>query len=278
VDSLASPEFRSHYVVLIARKGNDYLMLDPWPYQTDINKETYLMPRYSQGNTLQRSIMQILLYENTRADGRIQMPGVESPADTTSSAPRPSEEPIPTPVSTGPRARVRDDVTFGLNVRTSEDTSSKANIVETVQPGTLLSIVEPGGWTEIGMINHWIRVKTPSGRDGLVAAWYLETVPGEVYPTLDEAPASSTSTAPGPEAPPKKSKLVVKVQKSGLAVYESASGKGKVISREKSGAKLIVVEEAGKATTKIGTAGKWLNVKASNGKRGFLDGGSVKLV
>jgi hypothetical protein len=61
-------------------------------------------------------------------------------------------------------------------------------------------------------------------------------------------------------------------------VYPTASAKGKAVAMEKTGAKLVVVEEAGKATAKIGTAGKWLNVKASNNKRGFVDAGSVKLV
>ena len=175
-------------------------------------------------------------------------------------------------------------MTFGLNIRTSEDTSSKANIVEAVQPGTLLTIIEPGGWREIGAINQWVRVRTPKGKEGLAAAWYLEKVPGETYPTTTESttgpagevspPSSETTPAPAPRT----SKLVVKVRRNGLPVYESASARGKVLSTEKTGAKLVVIEEAGKAAAKIGTAGKWLNVKATNGRRGFVDAGSVKLV
>jgi hypothetical protein len=281
VDSTAAPGFLSHYVLLIGRKGNDYLMLDPWPYQPDVNKETYLMPRYSQGNPLQRSIMQIVLYENVAADGVILMPGA---APSTTTTPQPPGQPTPAPVLTGPKARVKADVTFGLNIRTSEDTSSKANIVEAVQPGTLLTIIEPGGWREIGAINQWVRVRTPKGRDGLAAAWYLEKVPGETYPTTTESttgpageaspPSSETTPAPAPRA----SKLVVKVRRNGLPVYESASARGKVLSTEKTNAKLVVIEEAGKAAAKIGATGKWLNVKATNGRRGFVDAGSVKLV
>jgi uncharacterized protein YvpB len=282
VDSTAAPGFLSHYVMLIGRKGNDYLMLDPWPYQPDVNKETYLMPRYSQGNPLQRSIMQIVLFENVAADGAILMPGASTTSTTTPSTP--SNQPTPAPVTTGPKARVKDDVTFGLNIRTSEDTSSKANVVEAVQPGTLLTIIEPGGWREIGAINQWVRVRTPKGKEGLAAAWYLERVPGETYPTTTETTtepaeeATTPATDTTPATPPRKSKLVVQVKKSGLPVYPTASAKGKAVATEKTGAKLVVVEEAGKATAKIGTAGKWLNVKASNNRRGFVDAGSVKLV
>src|SRR5687768_17534858 len=224
--------------------------------------------------------MQIVLYENVAADGVIQRPGTS----TTTTTPTSSTQPTPAPVSTGPKARVKEDVTWGLNIRTSEDTSSKANIVEVVQPGALLTIIEPGGWTKIGAINQWVRVRTPKGKEGLAAAWYLERVPGETYPTITssttETPEGATShaTEPAPASPPQKSKLVVQVKKSGLPVYATASTKGKAVSTEKTGAKLVVVEDASKATSKIGAAGKWLNVKATNGKRGFVDAGSVKVV
>jgi hypothetical protein len=289
VDSTPASGILTHYVVLYARKGNDYLMLDPWPYQPDVKKETYLMPRYSQGNPLQRSIMQIVLYENVAADGTISMPG-SSPATTPT-------QPAPVSTRASAQARVKDDVTWGLNIRTSEDTSSKANIVEVVPAGTLLSIIEPGGASQIGAVNQWLRVRTPSGKEGLAAAWYLEKVPGvapapemesntEPVPgevevpaseaTAGEAPAPSSESTPTPT--PQSSKLVVKVKKNGLRVYESASAKGKVVSTEKTGAKLVVVEAADKAVAKIGTAGKWLNVKATNNKRGFVDAGSVKVI
>ena len=278
VDSQPSPEFRSHYIVLIGHKGNDYLMLDPWPYQTDVNKETFLMPRYSQGNPLQRAIMQIVLYENVAADGVIQLPGVAVATPTTpSTTTQPTSQPTSTPAVTGPHARVRDDVTFGLNIRTSEDTSSKANVVEVVPAGTVLTITEPNGWLQIGAINQWIRVRTPSSKEGLAAAWYLEKVPGETYPEIPDSTDATSQPDNGKAPATQTSRLVVKVQKNGLPVYESNYGKGKVLSTEKTGAKLVVLEDPSQAATKIGSAG-WLNVKASTGKRGFVDASSVKLV
>jgi len=275
VDSTPAPGILTHYVVLYARKGDDYLMLDPWPYQPDVKKETYLMPRYSQGNPLQRSILQIVLYENISADGSISTPG----SSTTTPSPQTPTQPAPVS-TTGPQARVKADVNLGLNIRSSEDTSSKANIVDGVRAGDLLTIIEPGGVSKIGAINQWVRVRTPKGTEGLAAAWYLEKVPGATPTSETESTTSPVSEAPASESPgstPQKSKLVVKVKKNGLRVYEYASAKGKVISTEKTGVKLVVVEEAGKAVAKIGTAGKWLNVKASNNKRGFVDAGSVKL-
>jgi hypothetical protein len=288
VDSTAAPGILTHYVVLYARKGNDYLMLDPWPYQPDVKKETYLLPRYSQGNPLQRSILQIVLFENVAADGVILMPGQTTTSSSGSSGTQPTQ-PTTSPVSTstGPQARVKDDVTWGLNIRTSEDTSSKANIVTVVPAGSVLSIIEPGGASKVGGVNQWVRVRAPNGKEGLAAAWYLEKVPGattvpETESTTSpasESPASeSTTSTEAAESTPQKSKLVVRVKKNGLQVYAASAGKGKVLSTEKTGAKLVVVEDASKAVAKIGTAGKWLNVKATNNKRGFVDAGSVKVI
>ena len=103
-------------------------------------------------------------------------------------------------------------------------------------------------------------------------------MPGEVEaPATD--PPGSTAILKSTNAHSSNLKIGGQGQEERIArVYETASAKGKVVSTEKTGAKLVVVEEAGKAVAKIGTAGKWLNVKATNGKRGFVDAGSVKVV
>lgn len=247
------------------------------------------MPRYSQGHPLQRSILQIVLFENVAADGVILMPGQTTTPSSGSSETQPTQPTTP-PVSTstGPQARVKDDVTWGLNIRSSEDTSSRENIVTVVPAGAVLAIIEPGGISKIGAINQWLRVRAPNGKEGVVAAWYLEKVPGAATDSETESSSGSESEVPvsestsepstTTEATPKTSRLVVKVKKNGVRVYEATAGKGKVLSTEKTGAKLVVVEDAAKAVAKIGTAGKWLNVKATNNKRGFVDAASVKVI
>ena len=245
------------------------------------------MPRYSQGKPLQRSILQIVLFENVSADGVILMPGQTTTPSSGSSGTQPT--PVPDSTSTGPQARVKEDVTWGLNIRSSEDTSTRANIVTVVPAGAVLAIIEPGGLSKVGAINQWLRVRAPNGKEGVAAAWYLEKVPGTAtVPETEPSPSpeievpvgeSTPSTeSPTTESTPKTSRLVVRVKKNGLRVYEASAGKGKVLSTEKTGARLVVVEDASKAISKIGAAGKWLNVKATNNKRGFVDAGSVKVI
>jgi hypothetical protein len=275
VDSTPAKGLLTHWVMLYAKEGDDYLMLDPWPYQTDVKKKTHLMPRYSQGNPLQRSIMHVIIYESYNASGGIALPGAVVPAS----------QPEPAAPTTGdPQARVKADVTWGLNIRSSIDTSSNANIIVSVPAGTLLTLIEPNGTAKIGAVNQWVRVRDNKGREGFSAAWYLEkvqtpasshqTAPATAPRPATGTPASSTPSAPKPTAEPKK--LIVVVKSTGSKVFTSASVKSEVLSKEKSGAKLVVVEPIDKAIPKIGLGGKWLTVKGSNGKRGYIDGGAVK--
>ncbi len=54
VDASPNPGLQWHYVLLYARKGDDYLMLDPWPYKPGTASEDLMMKRYSQGRPLSR--------------------------------------------------------------------------------------------------------------------------------------------------------------------------------------------------------------------------------
>ncbi|MBC7877411.1 MAG: SH3 domain-containing protein [Anaerolineales bacterium] len=282
VDNSPLNGLQTHWVVLYGKEGNDYLMLDPWPYQTDVNKKTYLMPRYSQGNPLQRSILHVIIYQSFTASGGTSQPGSSSTTGTTPTQPTTGSASMSTST-----ARVKTDVTLGLNIRSSIDTSSMANIVAIAPAGSTLTIVESDGVFKIGAVNQWVRVRDAQGREGFAAAWYLEktqtpipvpvTVP--VPSPVVTAPSSSTTTttpAPATVPVPEKPKLIVSVKSAGAKIYKTASSKGVLLSTEKSKAQLVVVESASSAAAKIGVAGKWLNVKGTNGKRGFVDGGLVK--
>ena len=172
VDSSPAPGLQWHYVLVYARKGNDYLILDPYPYQPGTAKEDLLMARYSRGNPLERSIQQILFYHCS-----------------TQAQPTPGPNPLP---ETGLRARVRADVTLGLNIRSSTDTSSLANLVVNVPAGTELTFTESDAESKIGVNGQWVRVRTAQGQEGFAAAWYLEKVGGvtpvPVDPTIPSTP------------------------------------------------------------------------------------------
>lgn len=273
VDSTPAAGLLTHWVVLYAKDGNDYLMLDPWPHQTDVTKKTYLMPRYSQGNPLKRAIMHVIIYESAGVGGGITQPGSSSTSGPTPSSP--TSGPAP---SGGPYARVKADVTWGLNIRSTIDTSSTINIVASVPAGALLTLLEPNGPAKVGAVNQWLRVRDDAGHEGYAAAWYLEKGPGSApapAPAPIPAPVGE-EPPPAPTTPAEPKKLIVVVKSAGGKVFANASAKSAVLSKEKAGATLVVVEAVDAAIPKIGMAGQWLTVKGSNGKRGYIDGGAVK--
>ena len=270
VDNSPAAGLQTHWVLLYARKGNDYLMLDPWPYQTDVTKETYLMPRYSEGNPLQRSIMHIILFDNSAADGTIATPS------GTTGTPQTSPTPAPVP-TTEPQARVKADVTAGLNVRSSIDTSSMANVVESVPAGTLLTLLEADGVSKIGAVNQWVGVRTPSNKEGYAAAWYLEKVTTST-PTPPPAPQPVPAPTTPPASPPDPTTRLKVSAKSSLKVYDRASVKGKVLSTQAAGSVLACLEDPSVARPKVGVKGQWLNIRYATAKKGFVQAELVQLV
>ena len=280
VDASPNPGLQWHYVLLYARKGDDYLMLDPWPYMPGTDREDFLMKRYSQGRTLRRAIQQVLLYEAANASGP-----VVHPTDT--------NVPTPAPID-GIYARVMDEVTSGLNIRSSTNTSSMVNIIAVVTAGTRLLLLSEQDVDKIGRAGQWVRVREPGGKEGFAAAWYLEQVAGtrpvpapEPAPVPEEeAPPSPPGPVPSPEepttpAPAGKKRLTVVVSEavgtSGLRLRKSPSKGGALIMVVKAGAELVVMEDAKKAKAKLGKANKWLSVREAGGKRGYVGAEYVRL-
>ena len=287
VDSSPASGIQTHWVVLYGKKGDDYLMLDPWPYQPDITKEDLLMNRYARGNPLRRAISHVILYEAFGSGGPISTPST------------PGTTPVPTG---GVYARVKDSVAWGLNVRSSIDTSSMANVLAVVPAGAQLALVESDGTSKIGAVNQWVRVRTPQGQEGFAAAWYLEAVP-EVPPVpvtepvpapVDPPPVStpeipSTPSAPStpstPAEPPKEEqkddKLTVVVSSavgtSGLRLRKSPSKGGALLSILKAGTRLTVLDPAKKAKIRIGKANQWLHVRTPDNQRGYVSAEFVSL-
>jgi hypothetical protein len=264
VDSAPVAGIQTHWVLLHARTSNDYLMLDPWPYQTDVSQPNPLMSRYSQGKPLQRTIKHVILYENSDA--------IQSPA--------------PGPSGTA-KARVKADVIWGLNIRTSSNTSSTANVLETVPAGTELVLLETDGEAKIGAINQWVRVRTPSGKEGVAAAWYLEKAPVSVpeeppeptpippEPTPEPTPIPPE---PSPETRPRRLKVVVpdSVRGDPLKIYAFESTRARVLSTQAPGCVLACVEPYDVALAKVGVKGEWLKVRYEVAKFGYVQAEFVK--
>ena len=280
VDSSPKAGLQTHWVVLYKKQGDDYLMLDPWPHPTESGQEVSLMPRYSHGKTLKKSITAVVFYECLQ-DGS----GESNEAASTEPA---------SPTQPGTYVKVPVKVEAGLRLRSAPTTASATVSIE--PPGALLRVTEPVhvALPKIGVYDQWIKVRDGAGREGYVAAWYVEAGPtveatgtpleDDTGPSESEAPTEPTPEPvpePTPAPVPDVEELTVYVSQSvgdaGLRMRKTASMGGALVAVEKAGTALTVLEPADKARAKVGNPGKWLHVSDFKRLQGYVAANYVEL-
>ena len=293
VDYSPDPGLQTHWVLLYAQQGNDYLIQDPWPFPSETTPVT-LMTRFSQGQPLQRAIKAVAWY---KCNGSASASSGTSGGSTSSA-------PLPTAVQTGLYVQVVASVTAGLRLHTQPSADSSANAAE--MPGVQLQVIEDktGALAKIGVTNQWLYVADPSGNQGYVAAWYVQQVQGSAS-TSTPAPASTSTPAPVPAStpsPPSPSsststpstsasstptsstssqapasqpqrlmlKVVDAVGSGGLRLRAFPSLAGSLVGIEKAGTLLTVIEPPNSAIAKVGVVNQWINVRDPNDLRGYV--------
>ena len=281
VDSSPQTGLQTHWVVLYKKQGDDYLMLDPWPYPTERDQEVLLMPRYSHGAALQKSITAVVFYECLHSGS-----GDSSGTATTKPA---------SPTEPGSYVKIPVTVEAGLRLRSAPTTASDTVAIE--PPGANLRVIEPVdvALPKIGAYDQWIKVRDGQGREGYVAAWYMEAGPiveGEEEPTTagsgpgPSEPPQPTSEPPPtpvpvPEPEPEPPTLIVYVAQSvgasGLRLRKTPSLGGALVAVEKAGTALAVLEPETQARLKIGIKGKWIQVSDPKRLQGYVAAEYVEL-
>jgi hypothetical protein len=289
VDNSPKAGLQTHWVALYKKYGDDYLMLDPWPHPTESGQDVPLMPRYSHGKPLKKSITAAIFYECMQG-------GIGDSGDTASTTPASPTEP-------GSYVKIPVTVESGLRLRSAPTTASDTVAIE--PPGALLRVVEPldVALPKIGAYDQWIKVRDGQGREGYVAAWYVEagpTVEGADEPEIPEAtpeplpepepeptPVPVPISEPEPPVPsgseiePEVEALTVYVLQSvgtsGLRLRKTASLGGTLVAVEKAGTALTVLEPETRARPKIGVKGQWLNVSDPKRLQGYVAAEYVEL-
>lgn len=267
VDNSPNPGLQTHWVVLYKKQGEDYLMLDPWPYPAESGKEVPLMPRYSHGKPLRKSITAVVFYECLQQ-------GSGAASDTAGTEPA-------SPAGPGSYVRVPVTVEAGLRLRSAPTTASSVVTVE--PPGALLRVTEPVevALPKIGVYDQWIKVRDGQGRDGYVAAWYVERGPvvaGEAGPTPAEpGPGPSEPATPAPVPAALTVYVLQSVGSSGLRLRQTPSLGGVLVAVEPAGTALTLLEPEAQARPKIGVIGEWLHVSDPERRQGYVAAEFVEL-
>jgi hypothetical protein len=264
IDGSPSVGLQNHWVVIYARQGDDYLMLDPWPQPPD-HAPTSLASRYGLGRPMSEFITAVAWYD---ASG--------SPAP-----------------GTGLYVRVQAALAAGLTLRSASIISATAVAVE--PPGTLLHCNEPDAVVlpRIGVMDQWLHVSDPAGLDGYVAAWNVDKVGGAAptpvpaqvstpqpepahasAPVPTPQPAPAPAPTPPPQPVPAPAVLTVLVLQSigavGLRLRDQPDVNSNTLTILSAGQELTVLEPAGQAIPKIGQINQWLNVSDGDGHIGYV--------
>jgi hypothetical protein len=254
VDYSPAVGVQNHWIVLVDRKGSDYVIQDPYPYPAE-TKEVLLTKRYGFAGSPQNIIQAALWLE-----GDVEQP------------PQPKPTPKPIPTSGFAVYASVDALALRTQPVVAEDTLIKRlNIHAKLFVSEDVASAKP----KIGQQGEWLKViDADEGYEGYVAAWYVSPEatpqPPAPKPPIPAPPAPVTPTPQPPDQAPADI-LIVYAMTEGLAFRSQPVVAGNtLIKRVPVNSQFLSLEPVGKASTKLGVINQWLNVKDVEGVLGYV--------
>jgi len=236
---------QTHFVLVKEKKGNDYVLYDPYKYGGDSpNKEVLLTSRYKfNGAKLESEISAVLWFDSY---------GTELPEP-------PKMTKVPVPADKYTLYAAEDDLALRA------EPSVGGYLWKRMLMGTELICLEPKATakTKLGVNNQWINVQDPNGDQGYVAAWYVSETKGQT------APAAVTPTAPSAVKLPPGALAFVPTEELSFRTQPVIAPET-VIRRVPVTETLICIEPANQAIPKVGVTGQWLRVRDASNKEGYV--------
>jgi hypothetical protein len=257
---------QTHFVLVKEKKGNDYILYDPYKYGGDgPDKEVLLTTRYKyNGAKLESEISAVLWFDSYSA-----VPP-EPPKMTK----------VPVPADKYTLFAIEDDLALRA------DPSVGGYLWKRMLLGTELTCLEPKATAKakIGVNGQWINIQDPTGDQGYVAAWFVSDTKGQpaapAQPTTSATttatakPATGTAAAPAVKVPPG-SLAFVPLEELSLR-SQPVIDPTTLIRRVPMTETLICVEPANQAIPKVGITGQWLKVRDAANKDGYVAAWYVK--
>jgi hypothetical protein len=259
---------QTHFVLVKEKKGDDYVIYDPYKYGGDgPDKEVLLTSRYKyNGKTLESEISAVLWFESY----------------STTAAEPPKVVKVPLPAEKYALFAEEDDLAL------RGDPSIGGYLWKRMVAGTELTCLEPKATAKakLGVQGKWIQVQDPKGDQGYVAAWYVSDQKGKPASSSTSAPASatttsastlaSTTTPPAPSMPlPAGALALVPIEELAFRSQPVISPET-LIRRVPTTEQLVCLEPANQAIAKIGVQGQWVKVRDSANKQGYVAAWYVK--
>ncbi len=261
---------QTHYVVVKEKKGNDYVLYDPYKYGGDgPDKEVLLTTRYKyNGAKLESEISAVLWF-----DSYSTLPP-EPPKVTK----------VPVPADKYLLYACEDDLALRA------DPSVTGYLWKRMVAGTELICLEPRATAraKLGVNGQWINVQEPAGNQGYVAAWYVADTKGQpASPSTPVVAAASSGFSATAVAKPaiNTAASAVKLPAGALAFLptEELSFRTQpvispetLIRRIPTTEQLVSIDPANQVIPKVGVEGQWLKVRDASSKVGYVAAWYVK--
>lgn len=242
---------QTHFVLVKERKGDDYVIYDPYKYGGDgPGKDVLLTTRYKyNGARLESEISAVLWFD------AYNLAPPEPPKVTR----------VPVPAEKYTLYAMEDDLALRA------EPSLSGYLWKRMLMGTELTSLEPKATAKgkLGVNGQWIQVQDPNGDQGYVAAWYLSESKSQ--------PASSLTAAAAPAAPAASSS--VNLPPGALAFFPTAELSFRtrpevvpetLIRRIPVTEQLVSIEPPQQTIPKVGIEGQWLKVKDTSGREGYV--------
>lgn len=264
---------QTHFVLVKEKKGEDYVIYDPYKYSGDApDKDVLLTTRYKyNGAKLATEISAVLWFEN------YSIAAAEPPKKTT----------VPVPADKLTLYAGEDDLALRA------EPSVTGFLWKRMMLNTELISLEDKtkAKAKIGVQGQWIQVQDPQGDQGYVAAWYVSDKKGTptaspTTPKPGTAPTPGSAPKPG-TAPSPSNPSSAPVPAGALALIPTTQvtlrskpvvAQDNVIRYVSTTEQLISLEPANQAIPKVGVENQWIKVRDAGNKEGYVAAWFVKYV
>ena len=247
---------QTHFVLVKEKKGNDYVIYDPYKYGGDApNKDVLLTNRYKyNGARLESEISAVLWFDSYGS----------APAEP------PQMTKVPLPAERYSLYAAEDDLALRA------EPSLSGFLRKRMLMGTELISLEPkaSARAKVGVNGQWINVQDPAGDQGHVAAWYVSETKGQPVVSPAAAMTSTPANSPASNLPPGALLLVPTAELTLRS--QKATTPETVIRYIPVTEQLVTIEPPQQAIPKVGVQGQWLRVKDATGKEGYVAAWLVK--
>ena len=246
---------QTHFVLIKEKKGNDYVLYDPYKYGGDgPDKEVLLTSRYKyNGAIIDKEISGVLWFDSYSA----------SPPEP------PKVKKVPLPSEKYILYAAEDDLALRA------EPSVSGYLWKRMIMGTELTSLEPtkaAAQAKLGKQGQWINVQDPKGDQGFVAAWYVSDTKSKPAASTATKPASSNTSTP---ALPAGALAFLPLEELSFRTQPVIAPET-VIRRIPITEQLVSVEPANVVIPKVGVTGQWLKVRDAANREGHVAAWYVK--